>query len=205
MSDMKVKLISYFYIGYLKLLSKTCKIRIIKPEDVDINNSIIGFWHGESFPMYLLFERYPDVNMSAIATSDKRGEYITAIMADYGIKPLRLANGAASRRGISEIINLGKQDTSLSICFSIDGPLGPYHEPKKMVFFIAESCGKKYISIRPIIKGKITAFSRWDKYVIPLPFSSITFDVREYGMITKEQIKDFDRLSKEIINHMEGS
>lgn len=205
MDKLWVKAVSGFFIAYLKLLSKTCKIRIIKAQDIDINNSIIGFWHGESFPMYLLMDKWKNMNIGAVVTSDARGDYIAGVMKFLNIKAIRLPNGISARKGISEIICIAKKDEALSICFAIDGPLGPRYQPKKMVFFIAQGCGKKYVSIKAEVKGKVTGFLRWDKYVVPLPFSAITFKINNHGTISKEQLKDFDRLSKNIFNQMEGS
>lgn len=205
MIKMKVKIISSLYIFYLWILSKTCKIRIINECDIDINNSIIGFWHGESFPMYLLMKRWNELNIAAIATSDARGDYIDTICKRYGIRPLRLPNGSAARHGINDIIKIGKEDKTLSICFSIDGPLGPFHDPKKMVFYIANRAEKKYLGITVQVKGKYVIKARWDKYVVPLPFSKITYNIRSFGDISKEHVRNYDRLRQDIINFMAGS
>lgn len=205
MRSIVVKLVSWYSIFYLWILSKTCKIRIINECDTDINNSIIGFWHGESYPMYLLLKHWRELNIAAVTTSDPRGDYISTIMKKYNIKPLRLPSGTAARHGINDIIKVGKEDRTLCICFSIDGPLGPFHEPKKMVFHIAHYCEKKYIGLQIDIKGKYVFKSRWDKYVVPLPFSTMTYTVRNFGVITKEQLKDYDRLSQNITNFMEGN
>lgn len=205
MRKLKVKIFSGFFIFYLWLLTTTCKIRIINECHTDINNSIIGFWHGESFPMYLLMKQWTGLNIAAVATSDPRGDYIDTIMKKYNIKPLRLPNGIAARHGINDIIKIGKSDKSLCICFSIDGPLGPFHQPKKMVFHIAHYCEKKYLGIHIDVKGKYVIKSRWDKYLIPLPFSRMTYTVKNFGEISKEQIKNYDQLSKDITNFMEGN
>lgn len=205
MRMLKVKILSTLFIFYLWLLSKTCKIRIINEEDTDINNSVIGFWHGDSFPMYLLMKKWEGLNISAVTTSDFRGDYIENIMKGFNITPIRLPNGMGARRGINEIIDKAKKDDSLSVCFAIDGPLGPYHSPKKMVFHIAHFCGKKYVGLQIDIRGKYVVNSRWDKYVIPLPFSTMTYTVKNFGIISKEQLKEYDRLSQNITNFMEGS
>lgn len=200
----RIKIFTVLCRGYLQILSKTCKIRIINEENVDINNSVIGCWHGETFPAYLLLERLTDLKLTAITTSDSRGDYISALMSQFGVTPLRLPNGVAARHGIAEAIELGKNDEKLSLFFSIDGPLGPYHEPKKMVFHIAQKCNKKYIGVNIKVKGKVTFFARWDKYIVPLPFSSITFKIRTAGDITTEKMKNYANLRQDVVNLMEG-
>lgn len=36
----------------------------------------------------------------------------------------------------------------------------------------------------------IRMFWRWDQYVIPLPFTTVTVDVRDYGEVDKRDIPD---------------
>lgn len=203
MERVKINIISKFYIFYLWLLSKTCKISVINNAQTDINNSVIGFWHGESFPMYLLMKKWKKYNTAAVVTSDKRGDYIASLCETFGLIAFRIENGTKARHSINEIIRQGKAKQSLSICFSIDGPLGPFHEPKKMVFHIANHTEKKYFGIKTEINRKIILKSRWDKYVIPLPFSTITFKIKEFGIISKEHLRQYDNLRQNIINLME--
>lgn len=205
MRKLKVKILSKFFIFYLGLLLKTCKIRIINEEDTDINNSVIGFWHGDSFPMYLIMRLWDNLNMAAITTSEPRGDYISSMMKGFNVTPIRLPNGVGARHGINEIIEMAKKDDSLSVCFAIDGPVGPYHSPKKMVFHIAHYCGKKFVGLQIDVKGKYAVKSRWDKYIIPLPFSTMTYTIKSFGVITKEQLKAYDRLRQNITGFMEGS
>lgn len=204
MAKSKVKFISKFYNSYLSLMARTCKISVINQSEEDINNSVVGFWHGESFPMYLLMQRWGKLNVAAVITSDERGDYISSLCTRFGLTPLRLPNGSAARHGINEIIKVGKEDKTLSICFSIDGPLGPYHDPKKMVFHIANYTGKKYVGVRVKVKGKLVLKSRWDKYVVPLPFSRIVFEIKCFGEISKKQLKNYDGLRQDVIDFMEG-
>lgn len=204
MKGIKVTLVSKFYIFYLWLMSKTCKISVINGGVKDINNSVVGFWHGESFPMYLLMKRWSGLNIGAVVTSDERGDYISTVCGKFGITPLRLPNGAAARHGINDIIKKGKEDGSLIICFSIDGPLGPYHDPKKMVFHIAHYTDKEYVGVQVHVKGKIVLSSRWDKYIIPLPFSKIEFTIKNFGKISKERMKSYEELRHQVINFMEA-
>ena len=52
----KENIISKLFIVYLELVFKTSNI-VLTEFKFDINNSIIGFWHGDSYSMNLVIKK----------------------------------------------------------------------------------------------------------------------------------------------------
>lgn len=194
---------SKFFIWYLNLLYKTCEIDYDLDESVsNLDDSIIIFWHGQSFCAYYLMKLFPDAKVGVVMTSDARGEYIEDMTKSFGGIPVRIPNGAAARHGIREIIDMGKADEKLVFSFSVDGPLGPQYEPKKMVFHISNKTNKKVLCCKIDVKRKIQLKKRWDKYVIPLPFGKIHFKIKVLPPTAKEELTDFENYQKKIVNEL---
>lgn len=196
--SLKSKLITPLYLTYLHLLSHTCKVVFINEDNVDLNDSVLGFWHGESFATYLMLRTMNQYKLGIVLTSDPRGEYIADLCAHFSMIPLRLPNGAAARHGIADIIKLGKTDQKIILAFSIDGPLGPFHVPKKMVYHIAQKTNKKVLCLHIEVSKKIVLKNRWDQYAIPLPFSRVTMKLRSLPPTTKEELQEFDKYQQKI-------
>ena len=75
-----------------------------------------------------------------------------------------------------------------SIAVALDGPLGPRHEPKKLAFYLSEHAQEDFVGISLSYSSCIRLRRRWDKYVIPLPYTSVTVAVNNYGVVKKDQI-----------------
>lgn len=69
-----------------------------------------------------------------------------------------------------------------SIAVALDGPLGPRHEPKKLAFYLSEHAEEAFVGISLSYSSCIRLTRRWDKYVIPLPFTTVDVAVKDYGI-----------------------
>jgi hypothetical protein len=80
------------------------------------------------------------------------------------------ADSMVAARRLLALIRQMKQGKNLYL--NPDGPDGPSHEPKQGVVFIAR---KARALIVPAAAYTATGFRipRWDRYVVPLPFSRI--------------------------------
>ena len=67
------RLLSKVYISYLRLIWKTSAIEY-EGEINDFANSIIGFWHGDSYVMNLAINKLisKDINLQVVVTADKK-------------------------------------------------------------------------------------------------------------------------------------
>lgn len=182
---------------YLELVVRTCTIRLVG-EEIMIGNKIAGYWHGDSYSSQLLM-RYMgrgDKKVTVLVTADRRGDYIERMLARYNGNVLRAHDGFGMREAYRDIIAHAKEEGMFAT--SLDGPLGPYHEPKKLVFFLAEQARKEMVFIQFNYSHCITIKNRWDQYKIPLPFTKITIKANDLGIISKNELKDFKSLIREL-------
>lgn len=200
--------------GYLTLLEKTVKVTFhlyeaaegswgeIRQERSYVRPnqyaSIVGFWHEDSFMMNLVLkewmeagrERTKGIGMDVVVTADKRGDYIEAMLERYGASALRIGDGMRMRAGMEQLTG-SATDRSKGLAIALDGPLGPYHEPKKLACFLAEQSGKHFCGVHVRYSCRLRLFSRWDRYVIPLPFTRVKVEVCDFGPISREMLRGY--------------
>ena len=82
---------------------------------------------------------------------------------------------------------------------ALDGPEGPHHEPKKFVLLTALLSKRRMITVTFDFKWRIILKKRWDRYLIPLPFSRV--DVKFCGPFDVEK-GEFEELSARIVEAM---
>lgn len=191
-------IISKLFIGYIELVYKTSNI-VLSEFKFDINNSIIGFWHGDSYSMNLVLKKLMTgkFNLNAIVTADTRGNYIESILKKYKVNALRMPDGIKMKSFLRELKLVSKNQNE-SIAIALDGPLGPYHIPKKIGFSLSRESNKKIIGVKLDYSRKISLKGRWDKYIIPLPFTTIKVNINNFGIVTSEDLKNFKNYSKKI-------
>jgi hypothetical protein len=184
---------------YLKLIAPTGRLEIINRDGIR-QNTMLGYWHGDSYCMQLLLKHIYGTcqGINVIVTADKRGDVIEKIISHYGAKAIRLPDGLSIRHYLRELKEICKASDRI-LAASLDGPLGPLHEPKKLLFLLAAEADKKVVYIHFKYKKVIRLKHRWDKYVIPLPFSKITAYVEELGYVSKEDLRNFADYKKRLM------
>lgn len=191
-------LLSKIFLAYLKLISLTCKLEI-KNEDRIRENTMLGYWHGDSYCMQLVLKHISKRihKIDIIVTADRRGDAIEGIISYYGANAIRLPDGLGIRHFMRDLKELSRNSEGI-LAASLDGPLGPVHEPKRLLFLLAAEGDKELVYIHFKYKNVIRLRHRWDNYVIPLPFSRITAEVEEIGSISKEDLRDFSKYREKL-------
>jgi len=192
------KLLSRLFLIYLRLVKATGEL-VIENKHLIKENTMVGYWHGDSFCMQMILSEMAASNdgINVIVTADKRGDIIENMINSFGAKAIRLPDGIRMRQHFRELIAFSKEDSGI-LATSFDGPLGPLHEPKKLIFLLASEAGKQVSSIHFKYKGVIRIKRRWDKYVIALPFCKITAVVEDLGVISKEDLRSFEKLRQKL-------
>lgn len=166
-----------WYIRFVYASSKIEKrgdFNLIHPEQEE--KYLIGFWHGDSYCYYPLLKGQ---GYYIITTMSYEGDTIEQLCHRFGYQPIRLpdeGDGKSFIFQLRETIN-GKDKRCLAL--TLDGPLGPIHEPKMLALLTAQSVRRKIIPLAVSVKRKIVLKKRWDKYVIPLPFNHMTFTLHD--------------------------
>ena len=122
-------------------------------------------------------------------TADARGNYIEYMVRQCGGNALRVPDGYGAFTAIKKIVKDSYEKTH-SIAVALDGPLGPRHEPKKLAFYLSEHAEEDFVGITVSYSSCIRLWRRWDRYVIPLPWSTVDVSVRNYGVVRKDCIPE---------------
>lgn len=187
---------------YLNLVYKTSNIEFINMnglEEKDLKSCILGFWHGESYTMYLLLKTIfkNQEKIKVVVTASRRGDYIEDTCESYEIKALRMPDGLKMKSFLKEL-KLEAMEKDSTTCIALDGPLGPLHEPKKVAFMLSNVSEKPFVGIKSSFSKKIVLKKRWDNYIIPLPFSKIKFYGYLIGSISDDKLKNFKEYKEEV-------
>ena len=106
-----------------------------------------------------------------------------------GGNALRIPDGYAAFGALKKLMQ-SSYEQSRSLAIALDGPLGPRHEPKKLAFYLSEQSGDDFVGISVHYSSCFRMFWRWDHYAVPLPFSTVTVAIRDYGEVSKRAIPE---------------
>ena len=202
-----VKMFAAVTTGYIKFVYKTSKI--IVHGDMGFHSNpgasderyIICFWHGESYCFYPLLG---DIGITIITTETRRGAYISELARRFGYKPIRVpddTNGDGSF-SIKNVINAVKGE---HVAISLDGPYGPRHEPKRFPIVTSLVTKKKIQLLSVDVRRGLRVKWRWDKFVIPLPYNTMTFTFHEPFNVSKNEIEGIPEKILKIVNITPGA
>ena len=129
---------------------------------------VMAIWHS-SLLTNAFSHRHKGI--VTIASDSKDGDLITFALNKWGFK---VARGSSTRGGVKAALNAIKtcKKFNASCAVTVDGPKGPRNEVKTGAIFIAHRLDGIIIVVIAKPKKFIT-FNSWDKFVLPLPFSSI--------------------------------
>ncbi len=170
--------------SYLNIVAKTSKVYIIGADQIS-GNKMVGYWHGDSYPMQLVLKKFKKdkKRISVLVTADARGDFIEGMIEEYGAKAIRVSDGIKMKETFPTVVHEAKKEGGI-LAASFDGPLGPCHKPKRLLFLLAKQADKEMVYIHFTYSNCIRLRFRWDNYVIPLPFTRIKAHVEDLGKIT---------------------
>lgn len=182
------RILQWLFDEYLSLLERTVTIRWVE-ENRYGDSQIFGFWHEDSFFMNVVLKNLADKTtpVDVIVTADTRGNYIEHMIRKSGGKALRVPDGYKAFAALKNIVR-ESYEKDHSLAMALDGPLGPRHEPKKLAFYLSEHADEEFVGISLSYSSCIRLNRRWDKYVIPLLFTTVTVAVKDYGVVKKNRI-----------------
>lgn len=117
----------------------------------------------------------PNNEMSGLVSASKDGAYLVAFFKLMGINSIR---GSKKRRGREAILDLVEAVKAGSDTFiTPDGPRGPSEVAKKGFLVVGEAaqCRIFLARFKPSCYFTIPT---WDKFIIPVPFSSATLEIK---------------------------
>lgn len=182
------ELICLIIMGYMKLVYVTSKKKFVNLDKLfgstEISPPIIvAFWHNRLMMMPLIphvrKKLYPNYNFMTLASRHGDGRFVGRTMERLNL--ISIAGSSRDKRKASRGIDIGnfkKLFSGLKKGYSMgitpDGPRGPNQKIHGEIINIAR------ISRAGILAGSYSAsrfkkLNTWDKFMIPLPFSTICF------------------------------
>lgn len=160
--------------GFIRVLRATVGLRHHGDERMrewerEGRRFILAFWHRH---LLLMPYSYRGSRISVLVSQSQDGELIARTVARLGIDSSR---GSSSRGGITGMRSLlRKAAEGWDIAFTPDGPRGPLREVQPGVILAAAATG---LPIQPvaIAASRAKLLRSWDRFVVPLPFSTVHF------------------------------
>lgn len=136
--------------------------------------AIFVFWHGRSM-MLSPIVAMRGMRSYAVASRHKDGRMMARLQRLFG---LRSIYGSTSDGGIS-VLRQGVRilrEKKYSICMSPDGPGGPSLRVQDGALYFAKMSGAPIIPVC-FSASRAQIQKRWDRYLVALPFGTITCNV----------------------------
>jgi hypothetical protein len=166
-----LKLLAAYLLRFLMVsIGRTLKFKITDHTLLK-ENAIFSIWHQCAF---CLFEANPIPKSAVLTAKGGPGDVFTKAVEIYDAKLIQVpfdGNPAEASVSAAKLINVLKEGYNLML--AVDGPKGPLYEIKPGIFFLAKRAKKRIIPIGVAASKKLTLSYRWDKYFIPLPFSTV--------------------------------
>ncbi|MFC1596271.1 lysophospholipid acyltransferase family protein [Candidatus Margulisiibacteriota bacterium] len=163
---------AFFYWLLMILINKTLRVEIINEDSWEKENNVIfALWHQDTFVPFFYYG-YKDVVMFVMESF--KGQLLGWCGRRLGYKIISLPNDQlayGSAKGILKFkraLNKGHDGM-----LAVDGPLGPYHKVKPGIFYLARACSAPIVPCGIVPQKYWTLKNRWDKYIIPYPFSRV--------------------------------
>jgi len=133
-------------------------------------NVVFAVWHQATF---IMFHLYRHKNTAIFVTSEVRGRVLGKCAEWMGYKalPIYLGRKITMARSTTRLLDHLKKGNDCVI--AVDGPLGPLHEVKQGTSYLSRKAKAPIIPVGVNAPWRITLAWRWDKYFIPLPFSTV--------------------------------
>jgi lysophospholipid acyltransferase (LPLAT)-like uncharacterized protein len=178
----------------LRTLGATWRYRDITAADAQGNDTPIGitipgptifaFWHCA---LLASAHRFRDKNIAILISQSFDGELIARIVERLGFTAIR---GSSTRGGASALRGMTQAYAANRICaFTADGPKGPARIAKSGPIQLAQITDAKWLGAFHAEPKSTWHLKSWDSFMIPKPFTTITFTWPPHTTPTLENLQ----------------
>jgi lysophospholipid acyltransferase (LPLAT)-like uncharacterized protein len=150
----------------LDVYIKTLRIKI-HDHPGEISNGIYIFWHRKMLIGWWIFKQK---HCAALVSQSKDGDILNNVLSKWDFKVVRGSSSRGGKEALREITALVKKKYSAVI--TPDGPRGPSNEMKNGALIISNECRVPVIPVKILYHKKKILNKSWDRFEIPLPFST---------------------------------
>jgi lysophospholipid acyltransferase (LPLAT)-like uncharacterized protein len=133
---------------------------------------VFVIWHGTLLPCAW---HHRGEGIATLISQNRDGEYAAGLVRRWGYRVVRGSSSRGGSGAMRELIRCLGEGRSLAI--TPDGPRGPRERMKPGALLAAQISGAPVV---PAAAGATRGwyFGRWDRFLVPKPFSRVTI---EYG------------------------
>ncbi len=164
--------------GAIRLLGRTLSIRTIGMENLDRAREngqkvLYAFWHEGLLVATYAFRRQ---GIRVLVSQHRDGEYIAQTIERMGYGTIRGSSTRGGTRALFRMAAAGAAGDDLGV--TVDGPRGPRLQVKPGTLFIAGRSGLPIVPFA-VASHRPRVLSSWDRFMIPLPFSTAAIAIGE--------------------------
>ncbi|MGE5343160.1 MAG: lysophospholipid acyltransferase family protein [Candidatus Omnitrophota bacterium] len=157
-------------------LFKTCRMTITGFEHVQDAREkqapiIYAYWHRH---ILATIYRFKNTGARPLISLSADGELVSQVAIAFGMNPVRGSSSRGGARAFLELANTIKENNS-EVLITADGPKGPPCQIKDGTILLAQKTGSVVIPISWHATREKIFEKTWDRFKIPLPFSTITY------------------------------
>ncbi len=172
---------------FFRLWLATLRVREAKGfrevEELHGGPSILVLWHDRLFFVPIITQRYLRRPSHALVSASKDGGWLTAF---YNLMGIRCARGSSSGRGTEALIALARAIRSGGHAgITPDGPKGPRRVFKPGALQLARLT-RRPLMMLGIRYRKAWTLSSWDRFALPVPFSTVDLTLEPAGQLVDE-------------------
>ncbi|WP_200762696.1 lysophospholipid acyltransferase family protein [Nitrosophilus alvini] len=190
--DLKRRFLSKIFpsLGYLiiKGIYLTCKKEYVIKGDMPNEPFIAALWHGELLMQPYLYKKVRKKPKIACMISEHfDGEIIAGIIRYFGFESIR---GSSTRGSVKVLLKaIKKMREGYDIAITPDGPKGPRHSVADGIIAISKKADAYIVPFR-YKASSYWQLKSWDRFIIPKPFSKLTFMASEPFKVTDMESKE---------------
>ncbi len=187
-----------------------CTVRL-KASNEDLKkltapSRLVGIaWHSRIFFLSMCKYYYRNkIPMTGLVSASRDGAYLCAF---FDLMKILTVRGSHKRRGAHAVMELVESIKNGSDVFiTPDGPRGPANKAKAGFALVAKESGARIVALKITPTRYIRINKAWDKFILPLPFSSARVTVLEYENYAEmenaatEQGKSSEELISDFLN-----
>ncbi len=162
--------------------------------------AVFVFWHGRSMMLSPIIA-LGGMRAYAVASRHADGRMMAKLQRLFGLKPIYGSTSAGGLSVLREGVRVLRRGDH-SLCISPDGPGGPSLRVQDGALYFAKMTGAPII---PVCFSASHALiqSRWDRYLVALPFSKITCNVGEPVFVpSKISAEEFEQVRHNLEDFM---
>ena len=160
------------------LLARTLRLRW--SGDALPDRAVIVFWHGKMFAGWYASRLKKPV---ALVSQSEDGKLLASVLERWRYRLVRGSSGKKGMEALTEAMNIIRNREANRLVITPDGPRGPYHKLKRGAFVAATDLGEPLYMLTIKYQAPIQFVRSWDRFELPLPFSSVSIDVKRVDIV----------------------